>query len=206
MERMCIASYFLLDSLTEVSYRRCYINKTNFFFFLCVPGFPVGFLAHNFLKKGFIMRKLPQFRVYKKAGAMQFSLMPAYDNEKEKFRQAKGFVMLEMANSTGQQQKGLPACNWNEKITMKLNDKDLADFLTALKIGKGEIVHDPNAGNGNNSQKNVYKILSIQKGSTSGYFVNMSYQGKTVKSSLDDSEAGRLRLLFMSAIPRIYGW
>jgi len=38
MERMCIASYFLLDSLTEVSYRRCYINKTNFFsspFFVC---------------------------------------------------------------------------------------------------------------------------------------------------------------------------
>ncbi|MEA1883759.1 MAG: hypothetical protein U9N62_04460 [Thermotogota bacterium] len=154
------------------------------------------------------MKRLPQFKIYKKAGAMQFSLVPAYDDEKDKFRQAKGFVMLEMANSTGQQQKGLPACNWDEKITMKLNDKDLADFLTALKIGKGEIVHDPNAGkvDGDNGGKNGYKVLSIQKGPTSGYFVNMSYQGKTVKSSLDDSEAGRLRLLFMSAIPSIYGW
>ena len=137
---------------------------------------------------------------------MQFSLVPAYDDEKDKFRQAKGFVMLEMANSAGQQQKGLPACNWDEKIAMKLNDKDLADFLTALKIGKGEIVHDPNAGNTDNGGKNGYKVLSIQKGPTSGYFVNMSYQGKTAKSSLDDSEAGRLRLLFMSAIPSIYGW
>ena len=152
------------------------------------------------------MKRLPQFKVYKKAGAMQFSLVPAHDDEKDKFRRAKGFVMLEMANSTGQQQKGLPACNRDEKITMKLNDKDLADFLTALKMGKGEIVHDPNAGNGNNGQKNAYKVLSIQKGSTSGYFVNMSYQGKTTKSSLDDNEVGRLRLLFMSAIPQIYGW
>jgi len=152
------------------------------------------------------MRRLPQFKVYKKAGAMQFSFVPAYDDEKDKFRQAKGFVMLEMANSTGQQQKGLPACNWDEKIAMKLNDKDLADFLTALKTGKGEIVHDPNAGKSNSGGKNGYKVLSIQKGPTSGYFVNMSYQEKTVKSSLDDSEAGRLKLLFMSAISSIYGW
>ncbi|MBN2569978.1 MAG: hypothetical protein JXB42_11165 [Deltaproteobacteria bacterium] len=152
------------------------------------------------------MKRLPQFKVYKKAGAMQFSLVPAYDNEKDKFRRAKGFVMLEMANATGQKQRGLPACSWDEKITMKLNDKDLADFLTALKIGKGEIVHDPNAGNADNEGRNGYKILSINKGPTSGYFINISYQGKTIKSSLDDNEASRLRLLFMSAIPQIYGW
>jgi len=152
------------------------------------------------------MKRLPQFKVYKKAGAMQFSFVPVYDDEKDKFRQAKGFVMLEMANSTGQQQKGLPVCNWDQKIAMKLNDKDLADFLTALKIGKGEIVHDPNAGNADNGGRNGYKILSINKGPTSGYFINISYQGKTVKSSLDDNEVGRLRLLFISAIPRIYGW
>lgn len=151
------------------------------------------------------MRKLPQFKVYKKSGAMQFSFIPAHDDEDDEFRQARGFVMLEMANANGQQQSGLPGCNWEDKIVMKLNDKDLADFLTALRSGKGEIVHDPNAGK-KEGKGNGYKILSIQKGSTSGYFVNMSYQGKTAKSSLDDNESGRLQTLFMAAIPRIYGW
>ena len=151
------------------------------------------------------MRRLPQFKVYKKVGAMQFSLVPAFNDEKNEFRQAKGFVMLEMTNSVSHQQGGLPAYNWQDKIVIKLNDKDLADFLTALRSGKGEIVHDPNAGK-KEAKGNGYKVLSIQKGSTSGYFVNLSYQGKTAKSSLDDNESGRLQTLFMSAIPRIYGW
>ena len=150
------------------------------------------------------MKRLPQFKVYKKVGAMQISLIPAFDDETDEFRQAKGFVMLEMTNSISQQ-NGLPVYNWQDKIVMKLNDKDLADLLTALRSGKGEIVHDPNAGK-KEGKGNGYKVLSIQKGSTSGYFVNLSYQGKTAKSSLDDNESGRLQTLFMSAIPRIYGW
>ena len=149
------------------------------------------------------MKRLPKFVVYKKAGAMQFSLTPAYSDKKDEFSFAKGFVMLEMSNAKGQQKNGLATYDWQNKVVMKLNEVDIQQILTGFQSGKANIVHDPAKASGGNGMK---KFLNIDKAPQAGYYVSMKFGEQCAKSSLSDEEARNLRLLFSKAIIRIFGW
>ncbi|MGA6925074.1 MAG: hypothetical protein WBY88_05285 [Desulfosarcina sp.] len=150
------------------------------------------------------MKRLPKFVVYKKTGAMQFSLTPADHSENDEFAYTKGFVMLEMAGANGQRSKNeLAVYDWKNKVTMKLNEVDIQQILTGFQVGKMSIVHDPTKANNKSAPK---KFLTIEKATQSGFFVSMNFGDRNTKSSLSDEEARNLRLLLSKAITRIFGW
>ena len=153
------------------------------------------------------MKRLPKFFVYKKSGAMQFSLFPAQDDGKNEFEIAKGFVMLEMAGSTGKTApNGLANYDWkNGKVIMKLNEVDIQQILRGFQTGKTAIVHDPAKANGN-SRSSMKKFLNFEKAPQSGYFVSMTFGEQKAKCSLSDEEARNLRILLTKAVTRIFGW
>ncbi len=153
------------------------------------------------------MKRLPRFCVYKKAGAMQFSLTPAQDGADNEYELVKGCVMLEMTNATGQRApNGLATYDWSQgkKLVMKLNDVDLQQILTGFRTGKVDILHDPGKANGGNG--GLKKALRINKAPQSGYFVEMRYGEQVAKCSLSDDEVATLRILLSRSIARIYGW
>lgn len=149
------------------------------------------------------MKRLPKFNVYKKTGAMQFSLTPAHNTDADEYAFAKGYVMLEMASATGNRTNGLATYDWSKKITMKLNEVDIQQILTGFRTGKASIVHDPGKANGKGAPK---KFLNVERGSQAGFFVSMNFAGQTTKSSLSDEEANNIRLLLSKAVTRIFGW
>lgn len=156
--------------------------------------------------------RYPKFVVYKGKGALQLEFTPASTAQVDSNGNIeKGFAMLSIAPSrkdaqgnTAKDSRGNPIQNWEEKIMMKMNDKDLADIYLAL-LGKKEtkIIHDPNAGTGEAKQ---IKSLSIQPGQKGGMFFSMYFQEKNASVILDDNESIRLRLLIMATLPAIYGW
>lgn len=149
------------------------------------------------------MRRLPQLNIYKKSGALQLRLLlPDLTEQYPK----PGCVMLEIC-------PGRPASdgnvvyNWTaEKITIKLNDRDVADILSGLQGRTVKIIHDPNAGSqeGGSGPK---KFLEVSPGQQEGtVFIRCSYGDKKASVALDANEILRSRLLLAAAIPAIYGW
>lgn len=151
------------------------------------------------------MKRLPKFLVYKKSGAMQFSLTPARNDENNEHTLDKGFVMLEMANATGKRSPhGLVTYDWRSKLTLKLNEVDIQQIFTGFQTGKATIVHDPTkADGGGNAPK---KFLNIEKAPQSGFYISMQSGDQRIKSSLSEEESRNLRLLLSKAITRIFGW
>lgn len=150
------------------------------------------------------MKRLPKFTVYKRAGAMQFSLIPAHHSETDEFAIDKGCVMLEMTTATGARSgRGLATYDWSKKVTIKLNEVDIQQILTGFRTGKATIVHDPAKASGQNAPK---KFLNIERASQSGFYVSTNFGELNAKSSLSDEEVANLRLLLSKAITRIFGW
>lgn len=157
------------------------------------------------------MKRLPRFNVYKKSGAMQFSLIPAQDVANNEFELQKGCVMLEMTNATGEKSSnGLATYDWSreKKIAMKLSDVDLQQILRGFGTGKAEILHDPAKANGGagGAGGGLKKSLQISKAPQSGFYVQMRFGEQVAKCSLSDDEVLTLRILLSRAIARIYGW
>lgn len=152
--------------------------------------------------------RLPQFNLYKGTGAMQLRLvLPDFEIEAGSFPKP-GCIYLEMCPSTGQKdpRTGNPTYNWaDQKITMKLNDKDIADFILGLRNGEGKIVHDPNAGTSDKGGDK--KFLNIDKGKMEGtMLINIRFADRKAMVPIDPNERLRLGLMLQAAIPAIYGW
>jgi hypothetical protein len=149
--------------------------------------------------------RLPQFRIFKGKGALQLELQPATMNEEGVVE--SGFAMLTLVPSVPdvKDSRGNPTYNWkDQKIVMKMNDKDLTDLFLALSTGEArKIVHDTNAGTG---EAKEYKTLTVNPAQNSGMFLGMTFKDQKASVPLDDNEIMRLRMLIPAAVQSIYGW
>ncbi len=159
--------------------------------------------------------QLPSFKIHTRTGAAQFTLQPAFfagDSFKGRAGEVrmmkKGYVMVEMANATGQTDpRGNMVYDWHNKVSMKLSDVDIQQVLEGLQGGGCKIVHDPAKARGEAAGAEVPKsMLFVNKGEQFGFFMTMSRGEKKAKCPISDLEAANLRLLLARAVARIYGW
>lgn len=151
--------------------------------------------------------RLPQLNIYKGKGALQLQLvLPELNVEQGSFPQ-EGCLMITVCPSTGSKDsRGNPTYNWkDDKIIMKLSDKDAADFLIGLRTGKASIIHDPQAGT--TSKGGDKKFLNVEAGQIEGTtMIRMKFGTKQAIVPVDANEKLRLHLMIQAAIPVMYGW
>jgi hypothetical protein len=154
------------------------------------------------------MARLPQFNIYKGTGAMKVRLLPPILEPEDGKYPTPGCMFLEMCKSTGQKDSfGNPTYNWvDDKIVMKLSDKDVADIIIGLRTGKASLIHDPSAGTAAKGS-GAKKLLNVEAGQREGtVFISMKYGEQTAKVPLDANEKLRFGTLLSAAILALYGW
>lgn len=146
------------------------------------------------------MNRLPKFAVYKNSGAMQLNLqLPDLTVPHPK----PGCVMMDICNSKGRRdENGNMIYNWDEKIIMKLDDRDIADILDGLRGNHVRLIHSPGG-----KTEGTKKLLEVSPGRDEGtVLLKITYGEKKAMVPLDRNEVTRIRLLLMAAIPMIYRW
>lgn len=120
-----------------------------------------------------------QFSIYSKRSAAQFKLAQTKEGDI--------LLLVDATNAFEGQEKKF---NWEEKVTISLAESDILYLLSGIRKDfdktknvnfKGEakeweIFHDPGKGSANEGQK--VKTLSIVRGTTHGYMLNLSQKMK----------------------------
>ena len=161
-----------------------------------------------------MQRRLPQFKIRNRTGSMNITLKPAhfagetFSSQTGEVRVlAKGHLMIEVANATGQtDSRGNPIYDWDGKVTMKLSDTDIQQILNGLQGASCQIIHDPNKARSEGDGRLAKSCLQVNKGERFGYFMTISRGESKVKCPLSDTDAATLGLLMRRAVIRIYGW
>lgn len=148
--------------------------------------------------------------IYKGKAALQFSLKPGkpvpIKTQKGEYTGTnKGCLFIVGANSRGPRDY-----DWENKVTIGLNEHEVAKFMRGLKGVTQKFYHDTNKGKANEGE--TVKSLQIQKASSGNkLFVNLSatIKGKQQKIEgvpIEPEEAEGLHTLLSAAIPKILGW
>lgn len=123
--------------------------------------------------------KARQFAIYSKKSAAQFKLATTKEGEI--------LLLVDAANAFEGQEKKF---NWDEKVTISLGEPDILYLLSGIRKDfdktkninfKGEakeweIFHDPGKGSATEGQK--VKTLSIVRGTSHGYMLNLGQKMK----------------------------
>lgn len=148
--------------------------------------------------------------IYKGKAALQFSLkpgkpVPIKTKKGEYTGTDKGCLFIVGANA-----KGPRDYDWDHKVTIGLNEHEVAKLMLGLKGTTQKFYHDTNKGK--DGEGEVVKSLQIQKSKDGGkLFVNLSAtirgeQRKIEGVPIEPEEAAGLYALLSAALPRILGW
>lgn len=148
--------------------------------------------------------------IYKGKAALQFSLkpgkaVPISTKKGEYIGTDKGCLFVVGANSRGPRDY-----DWGNKVTIGLNEHEVAKFMLGLKGVTQKFYHDTNKGKAGEGE--VVKSLQIQKSKDGNkLFVNLSMKNKGEQRKIEGvpiepEEAAGLHALLSLAIPRILGW
>jgi len=148
--------------------------------------------------------------IYKGKAAIQFTLKPGKPSPRKTERgeyvgTEKGCIFIAGANA-----KGPRDYDWENKVTIGLNEHEVGKILHALKGKEQKFYHDTNKGS--DKEGDMIKNLSISPSSDNKkLFVNLSQSVKGVDTKIngvpiEPEEAKTLKALLSAAIPRILGW
>jgi len=149
--------------------------------------------------------------IYKKRAALQFSLkagapIPISGGTGNYTGTKKGILFVVAAASSGER-----SYDWANKVTLGINEHEIAKLIRGLKGVKQSFFHDRNMGDPS-KQGQETKIMSISPSEDGEVlFVNISEKkhGKENKIPgvpITKDEAVGLTALLESAIPRVLGW
>jgi hypothetical protein len=161
-------------------------------------------------------RKRPlKYEIYKKQGAFQFRLLPAYARGSNR---DNGCIFIECSKAVGERQYEFQS----KKITFALSEKDIGLFLSGLKglRQSGDsfsLVHDPNAQT--DKKGTTVKTFRITRGNNSRlrgfekmptFFISMTQKTQEelykVKIPVEPSEMRVIQELLASSLTKILSW
>jgi hypothetical protein len=140
-----------------------------------------------------------QFKIYKKSGAAQFSLLDPQVNDKG-FLSKEGAVLVELAKGAGTDSDGNIIVDWSKKISFAINMADICNLIDETKTSQ-KLVHN---------YKGSTKTLEFIPGKDKyeGTFMLSASEGENRATvPLTNGEYNMImRLLVGVAAPRIIGW
>ncbi len=160
-------------------------------------------------------KRVLKYEIYKKNGAFQFRLLPAYSRGSTK---PNGCVFVECSRAIGDRKYEFQT----KKITFAMSEKDIGLFITGVKGLKqsGEsfsIVHDPNAQT--DRRGTMIKTMRLTRGNPSRlhgfesmptYFLTMSQKTADetyeVKIPLEPHEIKVIVELLTKSLTKILNW
>lgn len=138
-----------------------------------------------------------RFKLYKKLGAAQFTLLPPRAGEKGYLDQ-EGGVLIEAAPGAGEQ-----TWDWDQKINFAIGIADICSLLENLQAPK-KLIHEKNG---------VVKSLQFSPGEgkyEGTYMLNLRQEKDGVKSQVSvpvsGGEYALLTRMLIQTAPYLVGW
>lgn len=156
--------------------------------------------------------------IYAKSGGLQLNLAKISDKVEGEDKTIEGWhLFAEAAKSLGDNTK---ACDWKNKITLKLGLPDIGMILNGIRVkfdpapdstGKPKeykLYHDPSKGGPNEGK--VSKSLSIVRGQTYGYMINFGMKNGETKLNfsmpISDEQLILLDILLRESVKLVAGF
>ena len=151
------------------------------------------------------MVKYPQaLKIHKKTAELQFNLKKPEDTqEAERTRTKMGCIFLDIAKPKGD---GTDKMDWANKITMKLDTRDIAQIVLGIRTGgKANIYHTVERDDGKSAT-----TLLVEPGDGTSYkwlvSKTVGADKKTVTVFLDQYDMYLAFNMLEAAVPLLHGW